>query len=211
MAKMIEWAWCVDDKLVIIPLFITGINGLVYVNLKGLNMKVGDKVYWYLMGMGNEVDIHTAHFHGHSFDYKVIHPSHSHFHTCINLLEHQCDEHGLFLQVSGTHRADVFDLFPGTFQTVTMRPQYSGTWLLHCHVTDHIQAGMETTYTVLEKDGEFPCLWDLVIGCTRENNIFYYPVMQSLHLSSLIHKVRAGQVVTRIFKPSCTNVCFVIN
>uniref|UniRef100_A0A8C2F3X6 ferroxidase n=1 Tax=Cyprinus carpio TaxID=7962 RepID=A0A8C2F3X6_CYPCA len=107
-----------------------GINGLVYGNLKGLNMKVGDKVYWYLMGMGNEVDIHTAHFHGHSFDYKV----------------------------SGTHRADVFDLFPGTFQTVTMRPQYSGTWLLHCHVTDHIQAGMETTYTVLEKDGEFPCL-----------------------------------------------------
>uniref|UniRef100_A0A8C1RI50 Ceruloplasmin n=1 Tax=Cyprinus carpio TaxID=7962 RepID=A0A8C1RI50_CYPCA len=101
-----------------------GINGLVYGNLKGLNMKVGDKVYWYLMGMGNEVDIHTAHFHGHSFDYKV----------------------------SGTHRADVFDLFPGTFQTVTMRPQYSGTWLLHCHVTDHIQAGMETTYTVLEKD-----------------------------------------------------------
>uniref|UniRef100_A0A8C2F9V6 ferroxidase n=1 Tax=Cyprinus carpio TaxID=7962 RepID=A0A8C2F9V6_CYPCA len=106
-----------------------GINGLVYGNLKGLNMKVGDKVYWYLMGMGNEVDIHTAHFHGHSFDYKVIHPS-----------------------------PDVFDLFPGTFQTVTMRPQYSGTWLLHCHVTDHIQAGMETTYTVLEKDGEFPCL-----------------------------------------------------
>uniref|UniRef100_A0A673MEH7 ferroxidase n=1 Tax=Sinocyclocheilus rhinocerous TaxID=307959 RepID=A0A673MEH7_9TELE len=101
-----------------------GINGLVYGNLKGLNMKVGDKVYWYLMGMGNEVDIHTAHFHGHSFDYKV----------------------------SGTHRADVFDLFPGTFQTVTMRPLYSGTWLLHCHVTDHIQAGMETTYTVVEKD-----------------------------------------------------------
>uniref|UniRef100_A0A672PA71 ferroxidase n=1 Tax=Sinocyclocheilus grahami TaxID=75366 RepID=A0A672PA71_SINGR len=92
-----------------------GINGLVYGNLKGLNMKVGDKV-----------DIHTAHFHGHSFDYKV----------------------------SGTHRADVFDLFPGTFQTVTMRPLYSGNWLLHCHVTDHIQAGMETTYTVLEKDGK---------------------------------------------------------
>lgn len=23
------------------------------------------------MGMGSEVDIHTAHFHGHSFDYKV--------------------------------------------------------------------------------------------------------------------------------------------
>ncbi|MGH0192464.1 UNVERIFIED_CONTAM: hypothetical protein FKN15_014656 [Acipenser sinensis] len=26
-----------------------------------------------------------------------------------------------------------------------------GTWLLHCHVTDHIHAGMETTYTVHPK------------------------------------------------------------
>lgn len=34
-------------------------------------MHVGDAVSWYLLGMGNEVDMHTAHFHGHSFDYKV--------------------------------------------------------------------------------------------------------------------------------------------
>lgn len=47
------------------------INGYVYANLNGLNMEVGDKVYWYLMGMGNEVDIHTAHWHGHSVEYKV--------------------------------------------------------------------------------------------------------------------------------------------
>ncbi|XP_061096678.1 ceruloplasmin [Conger conger] len=100
-------------------------NGWVYGNLQGLTMHVGDKVYWYLMGMGNEVDMHTAHFHGHSFEYKL----------------------------SGTHRADVFDLFPATFQTLEMRPEYPGTWLLHCHVTDHIEAGMETTYTVLEKEG----------------------------------------------------------
>ncbi|XP_035269974.1 ceruloplasmin isoform X2 [Anguilla anguilla] len=100
-------------------------NGRVYGNLRGLTMHVGDKVYWYLMGMGNEVDMHTVHFHGHSFDYKL----------------------------SGVHRADVFDLFPATFQTVEMRPVYPGTWLLHCHVTDHIEAGMETTYTVLEKEG----------------------------------------------------------
>lgn len=47
------------------------INGYVYGNVNGLNMEVGDKVYWYLMGMGNEVDIHTAHWHGHSVEYKV--------------------------------------------------------------------------------------------------------------------------------------------
>lgn len=32
-----------------------------------------------------------------------------------------------------------------------MRPQYPGTWLLHCHVTDHIKGGMEAMYTVTEK------------------------------------------------------------
>uniref|UniRef100_A0A8B9TIG6 ferroxidase n=1 Tax=Anas platyrhynchos TaxID=8839 RepID=A0A8B9TIG6_ANAPL len=103
------------------------INGKVFGNLHGLTMHVGDKVSWYLMGMGNEVDIHTAHFHGHSFDYKV----------------------------TGVYRADVFDLFPGTFQTVEMIPQNPGIWLLHCHVTDHIYAGMEATYTVLPKEGQF--------------------------------------------------------
>ncbi|KAI6063289.1 Ceruloplasmin isoform X1 [Aix galericulata] len=100
------------------------INGKVFGNLHGLTMHVGDKVSWYLMGMGNEIDIHTAHFHGHSFDYKQ----------------------------TGVYRADVFDLFPGTFQTVEMIPQNPGIWLLHCHVTDHIYAGMETTYTVLPKE-----------------------------------------------------------
>lgn len=49
----------------------TGINGLMYGNVNGLNMEVGDKVYWYLMAMGNDVDIHTVHWHGHSVEYKV--------------------------------------------------------------------------------------------------------------------------------------------
>ena len=41
-----------------------GINGLLYGNLKGLEMKQNDRVRWYLIGMGTEVDIHTAHWHG---------------------------------------------------------------------------------------------------------------------------------------------------
>ena len=60
----------------------------------------------------------------------------------------------LILKQTGVYRADVFDLFPGTFQTVEMIPQNPGIWLLHCHVTDHIYAGMEATYTVLPK-GQF--------------------------------------------------------
>lgn len=48
-----------------------GINGLLYGNLRGLVMRGGQKVDWYLLGMGNEVDLHTVHFHAETFTYKV--------------------------------------------------------------------------------------------------------------------------------------------
>ncbi|XP_062869627.1 ferroxidase HEPHL1 [Trichomycterus rosablanca] len=96
------------------------INGRVYGNLHGLEMQIGNKVNWYLLGMGSEVDLHTVHLHGQTFTHKTDH----------------------------THRADVYDLFPGTFQTLEIVPDSEGTWLLHCHVNDHIHAGMETTYTI---------------------------------------------------------------
>jgi Multicopper oxidase len=35
------------------------INGYIFGNLRGLEMNNGDKVRWYLLGMGNEVDLHT--------------------------------------------------------------------------------------------------------------------------------------------------------
>lgn len=34
-------------------------------------MTRGNKVDWYLLGMGNEVDMHTVHFHAETFTYKV--------------------------------------------------------------------------------------------------------------------------------------------
>lgn len=52
------------------------------------------------------------------------------------------------VQTDRVHRADVLELFPGVFQTVEMVAGTPGTWLLHCHVTDHIHAGMETTFTI---------------------------------------------------------------
>jgi hypothetical protein len=36
-----------------------GINGYVFGNLPGLDMTAGQRVRWYLMGMGSEVDLHT--------------------------------------------------------------------------------------------------------------------------------------------------------
>ena len=40
------------------------INGYIFGNLPGLYMKQGEKVRWYLLGMGNEIDLHTPHWHG---------------------------------------------------------------------------------------------------------------------------------------------------
>uniref|UniRef100_A0A8C9SNU6 Hephaestin n=1 Tax=Scleropages formosus TaxID=113540 RepID=A0A8C9SNU6_SCLFO len=47
------------------------INGKLYGNLNGLILMEGDRVDWYLLGMGSEVDMHTVHFHGETFTYKV--------------------------------------------------------------------------------------------------------------------------------------------
>ena len=44
-----------------------GINGYLYANLPGLKMCLGDEVSWHLIGLGNEVDMHTAYFYGNTF------------------------------------------------------------------------------------------------------------------------------------------------
>jgi hypothetical protein len=40
------------------------INGFIFGNLPGLYMKQGDKVRWHLLALGNEIDLHTPHWHG---------------------------------------------------------------------------------------------------------------------------------------------------
>jgi hypothetical protein len=39
-------------------------NGYIFSNLPGLVMKEGERVRWYLAAMGNERDVHSAHWHG---------------------------------------------------------------------------------------------------------------------------------------------------
>uniref|UniRef100_A0A8D2JPG2 Ceruloplasmin n=1 Tax=Sciurus vulgaris TaxID=55149 RepID=A0A8D2JPG2_SCIVU len=97
------------------------INGKLYANLRGLSMYQGERVAWYMLAMGQDIDLHTVHFHAESFLY----------------------------QNGQSYRADVVDLFPGTFEVVEMVASNPGTWLMHCHVTDHVHAGMETLFTVL--------------------------------------------------------------
>jgi hephaestin len=45
-------------------------------------------------------------------------------------------------------RTDVLELLPASMKTADMAPDAPGTWLLHCHVNDHIAAGMSTRYQV---------------------------------------------------------------
>ena len=93
------------------------INGYSYGNLPGLTMHKGERVRWYVMAMGTEVDLHTPHWHGNTV-------------------------------LSSGMRTDVVSLLPATMLTVDMQPDNVGTWLFHCHVNDHISAGMLSLYTV---------------------------------------------------------------
>ncbi len=96
------------------------INGLIFGNLQGLEVEQGDKVRWYLIGLGTEVDMHTAHWHGQ---------------TVLN----------------AGKRTDVVELLPGSMVTVDMTAKTPGNWLYHCHVADHITAGMNTRWRVVPK------------------------------------------------------------
>jgi len=93
------------------------INGFVFGNLPGLTMHKGERVRWYVMAMGTEVDLHTPHWHGNTV-------------------------------VSNGMREDVVQLLPASMLTADMQPDNVGTWLFHCHVNDHILAGMQALYTV---------------------------------------------------------------
>jgi hypothetical protein len=95
------------------------INGYIFGNLPGLVMKDGERVRWYLLGMGSEQDLHTAHWHGKTVSDKV-------------------------------RTADVIELLPGSMATVDMKADNPGTWMFHCHVADHMEAGMMATYTIYQ-------------------------------------------------------------
>jgi manganese oxidase len=51
--------------------------------------------------------------------------------------------------VQDGRRTDVVLLSPAQMLTVDMVPDDPGTWLFHCHVSDHMEAGMVARYQVL--------------------------------------------------------------
>ncbi|HKP59216.1 MAG TPA: multicopper oxidase domain-containing protein [Polyangiales bacterium] len=58
--------------------------------------------------------------------------------------------------LSQGHRTDVVELLPASMRTVDMVPDNPGIWMLHCHVNDHIAAGMGTLYEVVPSSGKPP-------------------------------------------------------
>ena len=84
-----------------------------------MTMKKSERVRWYVMDMGTEVDLHTPHWHGNT--------------VLINMM-----------------RTDVAQLLPAGMLVADMVPDAVVTWLFHCHVNDHILAGMQTRYRVTD-------------------------------------------------------------
>ena len=96
------------------------INGYIYGSMPMPKMTVGGHVRWYLFALGNEVDLHTPHWHGNAV-------------------------------VVGGHREDTVSLLPATTIVADMVPDDPGIWMFHCHVNDHISAGMTARYEVTAK------------------------------------------------------------
>ncbi len=94
------------------------INGYVYGNGPVPTMRKGQRVRWYVISLGTEVDLHTPHWHGNTV-------------TMMGM------------------RTDMAELLPGSMKVADMQPDAVGTWLYHCHVNDHIVAGMQMRYRVI--------------------------------------------------------------
>ncbi|XP_053407301.1 hephaestin-like isoform X2 [Mercenaria mercenaria] len=101
----------------------SSINGYILGNTPGMVMENNEHVTWYVMGFGSEDDYHTVHFHGQTYVHRT----------------------------AKSHRGDVLEVFPGTYETVDMYTDNPGTWLIHCHVMEHLVHGMEAKFAVVPK------------------------------------------------------------
>jgi hypothetical protein len=102
------------------------INGLMFGNHPVLEMREGERVRWYLGGLGEENGMHTVHWHG------------------------------ARVREEGRRVTDVITLLPGETKIADQLAENPGTWQFHCHVGDHMMEGMFANFTVLPKSGVAP-------------------------------------------------------
>eukprot|EP01084_Bolivina_argentea_P239874 403080_1 len=123
LAKISEGESVRNDQEFIESNQMHALNGYLW-NLDHLIMDQNEMVRWYTCSLGDEVDgPHSPHWHA-------------------NIVVDSLGDH-----------TDTLVLIPGTTYTVTMITESPGIWLYHCHVFDHIAAGMITTYTVNDNGG----------------------------------------------------------
>ncbi|XP_047441912.1 coagulation factor VIII [Mugil cephalus] len=96
------------------------INGYVAETLPGLVVAQHQLVRWHLLNVGGDTEYHAVHFHGLPF---TIHTKEE-------------------------HRMGIYNLFPGVFGMVEMRPPTVGTWLVECTIGDYQLAGMRAKLLV---------------------------------------------------------------
>ncbi|MEP0547717.1 MAG: multicopper oxidase domain-containing protein [Rhodothermales bacterium] len=109
-----------EDEVFVEGNLMHAMNGFVFGNLPLLQMTEGERVRWYLVGLGTEIDIHTPHWHGNTVLWNG-------------------------------HRTDVLPLMPAVMLTADMVPDSPGIWMYHCHVDDHLDAGMTGRYEVIPR------------------------------------------------------------
>ncbi|WAR20261.1 HEPH-like protein [Mya arenaria] len=97
------------------------INGYIYGNLNGLDMEVGQRSAWYVL----------------EWVWMT---------TSI-----QCISMDSYTENKIKIRGDVLEVYAGTYETVEMKAYNPGTWFFHCHVSTHVEAGMEGAYRVIPR------------------------------------------------------------
>jgi FtsP/CotA-like multicopper oxidase with cupredoxin domain len=117
-----------------------GLNGLLFcdtADLPGAALPaavLGATTRWYVAVLGTEVDLHAAHWHGNT------------------VLERASAGGGAF-------RGDSIALLPRQIATADMVAHAPGRWLFHCHITDHIEAGMLAVYDAVPPAGGSQSAW----------------------------------------------------
>lgn len=137
------------------------LNGRMFGNLKGLEMVEGERVRWYLFALGIDADVHTAHWHGER------------------------------LRDSAGHMMDVVELMPGTMKSADMLASNPGSWMIHCHVGDHMMEGMYGSYTVFPKGGKLPAEAPFFGQPSALKSVEWSAVEGNLDPSEFVFKARA--------------------
>ncbi|XP_048043912.1 coagulation factor VIII [Megalobrama amblycephala] len=110
----------VDDSWFEMSNKFAAINGYVSETLPGLIVEQYRMTRWHLLNVGSQGEFHAVHFHGLPFG----------------------------VGKDQEHRMGIFNLYPGVFGTVEMRPAIVGTWLIECTIGEHQMAGMRAKMLV---------------------------------------------------------------